>query len=190
MDKKVKYLVALIQIVGGALGIFIIGRQLLKGDAQTITTVFHLCFMLLFAYGIVAALALFKIERLGMMLCAIFQAIQIPIITGPKISYWMFSGASFRAYKGALSWGVDFGLFNSSYYLYINSGEPWLFGVNILAVVLFVLLIKELRFSSLHEQYREAQGHTIVSVGQPKYRNDAELYGSPIRLPKVEEEQG
>lgn len=186
MDKKLKMAVALLQIVGGLVGLGIIGRAFLSGDVPLITMVIHLGFVFIFAYGIIAGLVLIKMERLGMILSMIFQAIQIPIIMGPSLSYSMFSGACFNIYKHAMGWGFNFN-FGSSYVFHVNSGEPGLMGINIVAVVLLILLIKEFRLLLMYSRHLGPQAHMVHSAGRPAYRNDAELYGSPVRLPKQEQ---
>lgn len=181
MNKKLKVTVAIIQIVGGLVGIGIIGLAFLTDHVPLITAVIHTTFMLIFTYGIVAGLVLITFERLGMILSAIFQAIQIPVIIGPTFSYCMFSGASFKIFKHITGFGFDFG-FGSYYNFYINSGQQQLLGINILALVLFILLIRGFRISAIYTQPAEPQPHTMNFVKSPEYREDTESYGIPLRL--------
>ena len=142
MNTWLKGLVLLLQIGGGLWGLGLIGRSFLAEDLTKIAVIFHGTFIVVFVFGILAGVALIKKPRLGLALSLIYQAIQIPIIISPVVAYTMFSGATFNVYWHKTGWGTNL-LFGGRYYFYINSAEPWCAGVNILALVLFVLLIRE-----------------------------------------------
>ena len=142
MNRWLKGLVLLLQIGGGVCGFFLIGRSLLAGDVTRAAMIIHAAFMIIFAFGILAGVALMRKPKLGLILSVIYQGIQIPIIILPAAAFTMFSGASFNVYWHEAGWGTNL-LFGGKYYFYINSGEPWCAGVNVLALILFVLLIRE-----------------------------------------------
>ncbi len=179
MNKLLKIIVSLVQIVGGLLGLGLIGRCFLRDQLTQTAIIFHVIFILVFSFGIIASLALIIKPRPGLVLSAIFQAIQIPVVTGPSVVYILFSGACFNVYKYASGWGFKF-LFGSHYSLYFNSGQPWLVGINVFALVLFVLLIMEIRFLRSFEKSHESQtGRSYparrYSQAQPHIENSGPL---------------
>ncbi len=181
MNKYLKITVILLQVVGGLLGIALICGNFLSGQLTSIGVIFNFAFVLVFAFGIMAGVVLIKKEKLGILLSIIFQAMQIPIFIGSKLSYVMFTGACFNIYKHATGYGFDF-YFGSRYYFYINSGEPWLIGINIVALVLFVLLIRESMFGAASAKRIESQPSVAHSADHSAQEEDNYLYGSPIRL--------
>lgn len=147
MNKLLKMIVLLVQIVGGLVGLGLIGRSFYKDQLTQTTQIIHGIFAFLFLFGILAALTLTIKPRAGLVLSSIFQAIQIPVITKSGITYALSSGACFNLYKQASGWGFNF-FFGSHYSFYLNSVKPPLLGINIVALVLFVYLFKEIWFTS------------------------------------------
>jgi hypothetical protein len=179
MNKILKIIVSLVQIGGGLFGLGLIGRCFLRDQLTQIAVTFHIIFILVFSFGIIAGLALIIKPRLGLVLSAIFQAVQIPVVTGPSVVYILFSGACFNLYKYASGWGFKF-FFGSHYSLYFNSGQQWLVGINIFALVLFILLIIEIRFFKSLEKTRESQSDQLnpthrFSQAQPHIENSGPL---------------
>jgi hypothetical protein len=147
MNKSLRTIVLIIQICGGLVGLGLIGRSILTEQTTQSTAIGHVVFILVFTFGIVAGLALIMRPKLGLWLSAVFQAMQIPILIGPTAAYALFSGACFNLYRHATGFGFNF-LFGSRYYFAVQSGEPWMVGINALALVLFILLIREIWFVS------------------------------------------
>jgi len=164
MNGLLKTAVVLMEIVGGLLGLVLIGRSFLTEDPNQIAMIIHGGFILVFLYGIVAGAALIKKPGLGLWLSLIYQGIQIPIIMSSVFSFDLFSGASFNVFRHSTGFGFNF-LFGSRYYFYLNSGEPWLAGVNILALVLFFLLIREIRFESAIAESVESEPSVCATSG-------------------------
>ena len=144
MNKWLRTILVLFQIGGGLLGIGIIGRVLLAGNLTPIAVIINAAFVIVFAFGILAGVALIKKPRLGLVLSLIFQGMQIPILITPAVSYILSSGAFLNVYWHETGWGTDFALLGSRFYFYLNSEEPWYLGANIVALALFVLLIREI----------------------------------------------
>ncbi len=144
MNKWLRAFLLLLQIGGGVLGFVIIGRVLLEAGQTPVTVMYNAAFLVVFAFGILAGVALITRPGLGLVLSLIFQGIQIPLFASPVVSYNMFSGGFFNIYWYNNGWGTDFAILASRFYLYLNSQQPVFLGVNILALVLFVLLIREL----------------------------------------------
>jgi hypothetical protein len=179
MNKFLKIIVSLVQIGGGLFGLGLIGRCFLKDRLTQTAVTFHVIFIFVFSFGIIAGLALIIKPRLGLMLSAIFQAFQIPVVTGSSVVYVLFSGACFNIYKYASGWGFKFFL-GSHYSLYFNSGQQWLVGINVFALIIFILLIMEIRFLKSLEKPRESQtGRSYparrFSQAQPHMDNSSPL---------------
>ena len=179
MNKLLKIIVSLVQIGGGLFGLGLIGRCFLRYHPTQTAIIFHIIFILVFSFGITAGLVLIIKPGLGLVLSAIFQAIQIPVVTGPSVVYILFSGACFNVYKHASGWGFKF-LIGSHYSLYFNSGQPWLMGINIFALVLFILLIMEMRFlRSFEKSHKSQTGRSFPirrnSQAQPHMENSSPL---------------
>jgi len=162
MNKLLKMIVLLVQIGGGLLGAGLIGLSFLKEQLTQTAMIFHAVFAFVFLFGIVAGLVLIVKPRLGLVFSAIFQAVQIPIVIKSGIAYAMSSGACVNLYKHASGWGFNF-FFGSRYSLSLNSGQPWLIGANIVALVLFFFLVKEIWFVKPVKKNRESQPHRSYS---------------------------
>jgi hypothetical protein len=181
MNKNLKRAVLLLQIVGGLAGLAVIAKAFLTEQVWPITAIFHIAFIFVFLFGIIAGIVLIKKERLGMLLSAIFQAIQIPIISGPAISYVLFSGASLNLFWHTTGWGFNF-LFGSRYYCYFNSGEHWLIGVNFVALIFFILLIREISFASIVAKLVESQPPVDYSAKDFSQTQESSIFDNPVRL--------
>jgi hypothetical protein len=163
MNKWLKVLLVVLQIGGGLLGLGLIGRSLWAGDFTSITLIIHGAFAILFVFGILAGVALITKPMLGLVMSLIFQGIQIPIIVSPVIAYNLLSGALFSIYWHETGWGSNWGILASRYYFSINSGEPWYLGINILALVLFVLLIREIWLEAAAAKIPDSEIPQILS---------------------------
>ena len=146
MNKLLKMIVLLVQIVGGLVGLGLIGRSFFTDQLTQTAQIIHVVFAFVFLFGIGAGAFLIVKPGLGLVLSAIFQAIQIPVVTVSAVAYALSSGACLNLYKHASGWGFNFFL-GSFYSFQLNSGRPGLIGVNIVALVLFVFLVKEIRLS-------------------------------------------
>ena len=148
MNKWLKIILLIVQIGGGLLGFYVIGRVFLTEKMTPIQVLICATFAIVFAFGILAGIALIKKPRLGLILSLIFQAIQIPIIITPVVSYILSSGVYVNYLWHETGWKVEYALLGSRFYFYLNSNEPRCTGVNILALVLFVFLIREIWFNA------------------------------------------
>ena len=165
MNKWLKFFLLLSQIGGGLLGIGIIGRVFLAGNLTPIVVIVNAAFVIVFSFGILAGVALIKKPRLGLILSLIFQGIQIPIIITPVVSYILSSGMFLNVYWHETGWGTNFAFLGSRCYFYVNSGEPWCAGVNIVALVLFVFLIREIWLEAANRKIGKSEFSNIS--GQP-----------------------
>ena len=177
MNKWLRAFLLLLQIGGGALGVVIIGRVLLEGNQTPVTVMFNAAFLVVFAFGILAGVALIKKPGLGLVMSLIFQGIQIPLFASPAVSYNMFSGGFINVYCYENGWGTNFAILASRFHFYLNGGESLFVGVNILALILFLLLIREMQWHAAAIRTRTfgfsdmpgqpAMGHGSPSAGGP-----------------------
>jgi hypothetical protein len=180
MNKLLKMIVLLVQIGGGLVGVALIGRTFYRDQLAQTTQVIHGIFAFTFLFGILAALTIIFRPRAGFVLSAIFQAIQIPVFTKSGITYSLSSGACLNLYKQANGWGLNF-FFGSHYSFYLNSVRPPLAGINIIALILFIFLIKEIWFTAPVQKSREfppCRAHSTYSSSNTKPYMDT---SSPLR---------
>jgi len=180
MNKLLKIIVSLIQIGGGLVGIGLIGCSLLTDQLPTSTAIIHIAFIFVFLFGILAGLALLKKPKLGLSLSAVFQAMQIPIFKGSMAAYSMSSGACFNIYWHEAGFGFNFS-FGSRYHFSIGNGNPWLIGVNILALILFILLVREIWKEVTSVKTREFESSFERQAQQFMRGQDQQTHGSPLR---------
>ena len=180
MNKSLKIILLIMQIGGGLLGIGLIGRTLLTKRLTQTTVTIHIAFILVFLFGIIAGIALVKKAKLGLWLSAIFQAIQIPILIGPSVTYVLFSGACFNLYWQVTGFGFNL-LFGSRYYFSILSGESWMAGINVLALALFILLVRKIRFEAASTKICKARPNIELPSSQFEQAQNNQTYGSPLR---------
>jgi hypothetical protein len=159
MSKLLRTVVAVMEILGGLVGIGIIANTLLSEQLSQSAVIVNAGFVVVFLYGIAAGAALIKTPRLGLVLSIIYLGLQIPIIITSQLSFDLFSGASVNILWYETGFWCNL-LFGSRYYFNLNSGEPWCFGVNILALVLFILLIRQL--------WLKTDTSTIIEAELPK----------------------
>ncbi len=175
MNKWLRAFLLLLQIGGGVLGLLIIGRVLLQAGQTPATVRFNATFLVVFAFGILAGVALIMKPGLGLVMSLIFQGIQIPLFASPAVSYNMFSGGFFNVYWHENEWGANFTVLASRFHFYLNSEQSLFLGVNILALVLFVLLIREIWWHTVEVRTRRFK--FADTPGQPAMDQDSPSAG-------------
>ena len=161
MNKWLKIFLAIVQICGGLLGIGLIGRVFLGEELAPIEMIIYSAFVIVFAYGILAGVALIWKPRLGLILSLIFQGIQIPYIITPLVSYILSSGVYLNVYWHETGWGAEYALLGSRFYFYLNREGPLFAGVNIVALVLFIFLIREIWFKTASMKISKSESSNI-----------------------------
>jgi len=156
MNKSLRIILLVLQLGGSLLGTSLIGQSLLTKHLPQTAVIIHIAFIFVFLFGIVAGVALVRKPKLGLWLSAVFQAMQIPIVIMPAAAYVLASGACFNLYRHATGFGFNF-LFGSRYYFSVHNSEPWMAGINFLALVLFILLVREIRFEAANATICEPQ---------------------------------
>jgi len=180
MNRFLKTIVSLIQIGGGLVGIGLIGRSLLAEKLPTSTVTIHIAFIGVFLFGILAGLALMKKPKLGLLMSMLFQATQIPIYKGSTAAYSLFSGACFKIYWHKAGYGFNF-IFGSSYHFSIGKSNTWMIGVNVLALVLFILLLRETWAESTGMKIRQLESSFERQAQHVVRGQDEHTHGSPLR---------
>jgi len=180
MNKSLTIILLILQIGGGLLGTSLIGQSLLTKHLPQTAVIIHIAFIFVFLFGIVAGVALVKRLKLGLWLSAIFQAMQIPIVIMPAAAYVLASGACFNLYRHATGYGFNF-LFGSRYYFSVHNSEPWMAGINFLALVLFILLVREIRFEAATAKFCESRKSTENKSERILKAHEHQTYGSPLR---------
>lgn len=180
MNKLLKIIVSLVQIGGGLFGLGFIVLSFLNEQPTQMVIKFHIIFGCVFLFGVVAGLVLIIRPRTGLVLSALFQAVQIPFFIKSGIAYAMSSGACVNLYKHASGWGFNF-FFGSRYSFSLNSERPWLIGINIVALVLFVFLIKEICFFKSFEKLREPRSGRSYSANRSSQDQSHIDNSSPLR---------
>jgi hypothetical protein len=150
MNKWMKYFIIVLEVGGGFTGISVmfIFQQWKTITSQYLGWIFSICVIFLFLFGIVAGLALIEKPQLGTVLSAVYQVLQIPVISSPLLAYEFFSGLQLGVgcAKGGLALFVEYG---ARFALQFSIGAaPWSIGVNVLALALFVFLLLHLQLDT------------------------------------------
>ena len=161
MNKWLKTVLLLFQIGGGLLGIALVGWAFLERNMMLVEVIIYAAFAIVFAFGILAGVVLIKKPRFGLILSLIFQGIQIPIIVTPVVSYILYTGGFLSVYWQETGWGAKFAFLGSRFYFYLNRGEPWCVGVNIVAVALFIILVREIWFKETPMKISKSESSNI-----------------------------
>ena len=180
MNKSLKIILLILQIGGGLLGLGLIGQSLMTKQLTFTTVIIHIAFVFVFLFGIAAGAALLRKRKLGLWLSAVFQAMQIPVITTSLESYTLFSGACFNLYRHSSGFGFHV-LVGSRYYFSIHNAESWMAGINFLAFVLFILLVREIRLESIFAKVCESEPSLEQSSRRLSKAQEHQTYGSPLR---------
>lgn len=168
------------QFGGGLVGLGLIGWSFYKGQLAQTTQIIHGIFAFVFLFGVIASLTLIIKPRLGLVLSAMFQTVQIPLFIKSGIVYSLSSGVCFNLYKNSGGWGFNY-LFGSHYSLNLNSVQPWLAGINVVALVLFVFLVKEILMPqpvTRPSEFQPSKGYSVCRSSKTKQSVDN---NSPLR---------
>ena len=180
MNKSLKLILLVMQIGGGLLGLGLIGRSIRTEQLTQTAVIIHIVFIFIFLFGIVAGVELVRKPKLGLWLSIVFQAMQIPVVTGFAVSYALVSGACFNLYRNATGYGFNF-LFGSRYYLSSQTSESWIVGVNVYALILFLLLLREIRFEAVVTRICKPKPNKANHSRQFVQANNNQTSGSPLR---------
>ncbi len=160
MNKFIVYLLVVLEVGGGFMGFSVILAS--QPWNKNINAFMYIGVCLLFIFGIFAGLALIKESRYGIASSAIYQALQVPLISSHVISYNIRSGV--RLIVGVLR-GMPYVTFDIGARCTIIFGkrpDSWGFGINLIALILFVYLIFQLRSKpNVNESSESTEGSSI-----------------------------
>lgn len=144
MNRWIRCFLIVLEVGGGFMGISL---TLLMPEWDSVppeALILAVCFSFVQIFGIFSGLALVEKPQLGIALSAIYQAIQIPVISSPLVSYSFVSGLQLGAgwLEGRPVLLSEFGA-RGTFFLFRRT-DPWLIGVNILALALFIYLLFQL----------------------------------------------
>ena len=135
-----------LEIGGGFCGVNVAVSRILRNTSTLESTwTSNIPVALVFVLGITAGLALVERSGLGVVLSAVYQALQVPTLWSSLLSYRFYSGLHIGIAwsQGRVRPWIEFGSF-FGLRLFGYKGT-WLVGINLLALVLFVFLLFELR---------------------------------------------
>ena len=141
MNRWIKRLLAVLQIGGGFAGLAVIAQLVMKAEMTAISVMGNVIFGVIFFFGIVAGLVLIEDERVGIVLSQIFQATQIPLLSSPIIVYRLICGFGVAVFCQGAEVGGNY-WFGCHYAFFLFGDAPWGIGVNIVALVLFIYLLR------------------------------------------------
>jgi hypothetical protein len=147
MNKWIKYLLIVLEVGGGFAGIsmMFIFQQWRASTSHYFWWVFSIYVCFLFLFGIVAGLALVERPQVGAALSAVYQSLQIPVISSPLLTYEFLSGFQLGVgwTKGSPAFFVEYGA-RLALQLSMRTA-PWFIGINMLALAFFIYLLLQLR---------------------------------------------
>ena len=138
MNPWLKRIFLLLTIGGGFLGTVMTLLMLGKSELRIVEVPLALAILGSFVFGIFSGWTLIQNEDKGLRAVKWFFAIQIPFFSSPFFGYWMMSGFGFRAIISDGGFTVTAKL-GSDMRLSIMQGFPWAVGVNVGALILFLL---------------------------------------------------
>jgi len=167
MNKFIVYLLVILEVGGGFMGFSVIlafqpwSKNM---NAFQWSACIGACF--LFIFGIIAGLALIKESRYGIVSSAIYQVFQVPFILSNVISYNVLSGVKLVVgVLGGMPYvTIDIGA--RSTIIFNRQTDSWGFGINLIALILFVYLISQLRTKHSVNESSESTENSSIKNGQ------------------------
>jgi hypothetical protein len=144
MNRWIKYLLIVLEVGGGFAGFSVLIVSLMNTGITASSWIFPIISGAMFLFGIVAGLALIERPRFGAVMSAVYQAFQIPILSSPLLTYTLVSGLQIGIgwFKVRLALFFQFGA-RSTLFIFRHN-DPWIIGVNVSALALFVYLLLQL----------------------------------------------
>lgn len=144
--KRTTKIIALYQIIGGVMGIFLISYLLLRTEMINGPVLFIFLFaMFLYGFSIHSGNLLLQStnRKKGLIYSAILQGLQIFSFAIGNYSYEFYSGLKATIGFGFGDvFGFDFGLAISSFNIVINSGvDNYFLGINFIAIIILLILL-------------------------------------------------
>ena len=145
MKRCLRVVLIVCQIGGGFSGISVLlSSREWNASVPLSVWVLSSLFAILFLSGIIAGLWAAEGKRHWAVLSAVYQGLQIPVVSCPAITFGFYSGIELRLgwwrNEPVLVTGVG-----ARCVLSLFHSDPWGIGINVLALVLFMYVILELR---------------------------------------------
>lgn len=153
MNKWVRHIMIVLEVGGGFTGLSLMLGSLKSAMNMPAHAVIGLSlFACVFLFGIVSGLALANRLRIGIVLSAVYQAVQVPIVSSSSVAYKLFSGAQIGLQwrEGGPSITFDCG---ARFFWAWMRGDPLQIGINVLALglLVYLLTVKPEGKSSAHD---------------------------------------
>lgn len=143
MHPYVRRLLGILSLGGSFIG-FTAALSMLAASPSILEGGIRLVFVLLYALGIWAGLRLIESAAEGIKLSLIFWWTQVPYFMSPAIGYAFFSGANLTPYlrlgDDSTGSGISWRIGSEFRYAFMSPGEPWLIGINLVAVAAIYVL--------------------------------------------------
>ncbi len=141
MNRWVRRILIVLEVGGGFMGFSMMLVSLKGGVSMPAHAVIGFgVFACAFLFGIFSGLTLVDKPKMGVLLSAVYQMIQIPIVSSSWITYNLYSGAQIGIHWSEGKLAVTFHCGARSFFAW-EHGEPVQIGVNVLALGLFIYLL-------------------------------------------------
>lgn len=135
-------LIAVFQIYGGIAGGFVTLSNILNTQLVGINAVLGFLALMFYVIAVIAGVLLLECREIGRKLSLVVQAISIPLLFIGSFHYIMICGAIYAIKVGskingfiATDWAIT-----SRWSIAFSNTEPFTVGVNVLALLAFILL--------------------------------------------------
>ena len=141
ISKWIKYILVILEVGGGFVGLSLLIATFSDTSVPISIWGFRLLCASLFLFGIISGLALINKPRIGIALSAVYQGIQIPVLSSSLLTYKLLSGIQLVIgfFGGRPVVLVEFGVRTTL--LLGRSTAPCGVGINLPALCLFVYLL-------------------------------------------------
>ena len=159
--QDVKYgtrIIAFFLIAGGLLGILnsVLMSFHFAYQQQSLRVVSTVVAVALFAWGILAGVALWRSRPRGFKWAKLLFALQVPVFSIVHVSYEFSTFFSLRVMIGNTTRHIGADIGSSSNLCWFPESLGLMFGVNIVAVIALLFLIRASRFASVEISERSA----------------------------------
>jgi len=144
MNRWIRRLLIVLEIGGGFTGLSMTVVPLTRGVNMPAHAVLGFgVFACVFFFGIVSGLMLVDRSEMGLILSAVYQVVQIPIVSSSWVTYRLFSGVQIAIQWSSGKSAVSLDCGARSFFAWMH-GESLQIGGNVLALGLFLYLLREL----------------------------------------------
>lgn len=139
MKTWIKRIAGIFQIGGGFMGVITTLKSLLYANLNGSTFITVAVFCALYAFILLAGVLLFEDHSKSVRWSLWAQFLQIPFLSFPFFAYRLIAGFDINLFWIGNHGGLNY-QFGSRWMLLIHGANTWGIGVNLFALVLFILL--------------------------------------------------